>query len=180
MESIDKKIWEVSKKLPVLQKAAQGFKFKYVTLEEIEKILIPALDEAGLAFRHLTNYLGDKNLLITIVYDTETKDERSCTLAIPDDVSLAGMNGYQSLGSALTYFRRYNLITIFDILADEDVDAVVPKAKKPKTDYVRKVKENIAKGVERTQLEAWFGKVRGLMTPEQRTEVQDLINNMRS
>lgn len=180
MSKLQAKIWEVKKALPVLEKKTAGFKFKYADLQQIEEMLMPLLDEHGLGFQHKTFSENGQNKLSTTVFDLETKEVDYTTLVIPEGVTLAGMNGYQSLGSALTYFRRYNLLTLFDIIADEDVDSVVPQRAKPKTDYVRKVKENIAKGVSKGQLEAWFGKFRGVMQPEVRDEVYDIIQNMKT
>lgn len=171
-KSIDVKIWEISRQLPVFEKDAQGFKFKYVTLDTIVDALIPLLEAANLGYRHSTD-AQDCNIVVTTIFELDGQDFRHVSLKIPDDVTLSGMNGYQSLGSALRYFRRYNLITIFDILADTDVDAVLPKATKvPKVDWLKKAKVNIASGkVNRSQMEAWFSKNRGLMSPEVRAEV---------
>ena len=40
-----------------------------------------------------------------------------------------GMNTYQSIGSAITYFRRYSLSSFTGIASEEDVDAASPKTK---------------------------------------------------
>ena len=177
-----KKVWDIKKSLPVFEKESQGFKFKYVSLDQIVEALTPLLDEHGLAYYHQTLVTDEgQNIVVTTLYDLTEEEEaifHTLSLAIPDGIDLAGMNGYQSLGSALTYFRRYNLVTMFDILADQDVDSVVPKQKAPKKDYVKAVKELIAAGKHsRAQIEGWFGTNRGLMTPEQRTECIEIIKD---
>ena len=42
-----------------------------------------------------------------------------------------GMNTYQSVGSAITYFRRYSLSAFTGIASEEDVDAASPKSDNP-------------------------------------------------
>ena len=41
------------------------------------------------------------------------------------------MNTYQSIGSAITYFRRYSLSAFTGIASEEDVDAASPETNKP-------------------------------------------------
>ena len=180
-KSIEVKIWEIANRLPVFQKESQGFKFKYVNLEQIVSELRPILEEYGLAYRHRTSYVDNKNVLITTVFNTaDAKEQTQTMLLVPDDVKLSGMNDYQSLGSGLTYYRRYNLITLFDILgADEDVDGLTKTTKKVAVDYIGKAKSLIATGkYAPPQMEGWFNKNRGTMTDEQRVECKRLILNM--
>jgi hypothetical protein len=43
------------------------------------------------------------------------------------------MNTYQSIGSAITYFRRYSLSSFVGIASEEDVDAASKETRKPTT-----------------------------------------------
>ena len=184
MSKLRQKIWEVSKRLPVFEKESTGFKFKYTNLETIKETLVKEMEKDGLCYSHRTSaYSGcGNNTLVTTVWDKEEPlDTEFCELILPEDVKLAGMNDYQSLGSALTYFRRYNLITLFDIVgADQDVDGVTTSAKVKVTDYVKKTKELIATGkYTLPQMESWFNKTRGIMTDDQRVESKALILAMK-
>lgn len=179
-KTIEVKIWEIANQLPVFQKESQGFKFKYVNLEQIVTALRPLLKKYDLAYYHSTDGTKDSNVLSTTVFEIGGEDSLSVHLTLPTQVKLAGMNDYQALGSGLTYFRRYNLITLFDILgADEDADGVTKNTKKVAVDYVEKVKKLIATGkYNPPQMEGWFNKNRGTMTDEQRVECKRLILNM--
>lgn len=179
-KTIEVKIWEIANRLPVFQKESQGFKFKYVNLEQIVRELRPLLDEYKLAYYHSTESTVTGNVLTTTVFQLDEQESISVHLKLPTEVKLAGMNDYQALGSGLTYFRRYNLITLFDILgADEDADGVTKNTKKVAVDYVEKVKKLIATGkYSPPQMEGWFNKNRGTMTDEQRVECKRLILNM--
>lgn len=181
-KTIRTKIWEVSRSLPVFEKESQGFKFKYVNLEQIVGALIPLLKEQGLIYYHTTGQEGFVgNSLTTTVEDVASGEKVEVSLLLPDGVKLAGMNDYQVLGSGLTYYRRYNLVTIFDILgAEEDADANT-KSRTYKVDYIKKCKELIASGkYARPQMEGWFNKERGLMTDEQRVECKGLVQKMKT
>ena len=100
-------------------------------------------------------------------------------MVIPDDVKLAGMNDYQSLGSALTYFRRYHLVVAFGILTDEDVDAITPEVKKTSANHVEKVKQLIAIGRAKTTLDKYKETYKTKMTDAEIKEVESLINNIK-
>jgi len=181
-ESLKKKIWEISTSLPAFQKDATGFKFKYISLEQIERKLIPLLKKQGIGFNHSTFIVDGENVLQTSVFVLDNpKVIRTVELVIPSNIQLPGMNPYQSLGSGLTYFRRYNLVTIFNIGGvEEDADATTRTSKVAKVDYVKKLKNFIAKGsYDRPQLEGWFNKNRGTMDDAQRSECKGLIENLK-
>ncbi len=175
------KLWELRKKLPKLEKEAQGFKFKYTDLEAILKVVEPLLIKENLGYDHTTKISGTNNVLVTTIFDTkDTEEEFISEMLIPDGVSLAGMNAYQSLGSALTYFRRYSLLVTLGILTGEDVDimkkdkAVTP----PKVDYIKKIKSLITLGRKKHQLENYFEQYKERMSKAEVDIIVGIINEL--
>lgn len=127
--SIYEKINKVQSKLSVKKDWTNPFfKSKYITLDEIMDKLQPLLDENMLV---VYNYNLREWGVRTIVLDLESCD------TIGSDFIIAWISDPQQLWKVLTYGRRYNLTSIFNILADEDDDAQSyyddkGKAKKPK------------------------------------------------
>jgi hypothetical protein len=64
--------------------------------------------------------------LQTIVFHTETGETIMSEVTIPL-VVLRGMNEYQSLGSAITYYRRYSIASLLTLVTDKDTDAAGEK-----------------------------------------------------
>ena len=176
---LEKKLWEIKQKLPKFKKATKGFKFKYTNLSDIEKGLLPLLEEFKIGYCHSIDIEDGKNILLTTIFDLESKLTQTHRLLIPDDVKLAGMNDYQSLGSALTYFRRYHLVVAFGILTDEDVDAITPEVKKVSVDHVEKIKQLIAIGRAKSTLEKYLSTYEPKMSGEQSLEIKTLIQNLK-
>jgi len=178
--SLREKMWGIKLALPTFKKSTPGFKFKYVNLEEIESALIPLLSENKLAIEHRTLVDNGNNVLNTTVFDFESEDSTSVELKIPDNIQLSGMNGYQALGSGLTYFRRYNIVTLFDILGtDNDIDALKPLKTPQKVNYVDKINSLIKLGRKKANLERYFEQYSEKMTDEEREQVIELIRNVK-
>lgn len=91
------------------------YKSKYITLDEIMNKLQPLLNEEKLM---VYNYNLKDWWVRTIVVDLENETE-----TVSSDFVVWWLSDPQSLAKILTYWRRYNLTSIFNILADEDDDA---------------------------------------------------------
>jgi hypothetical protein len=59
----------------------------------------------------------------TIVFHIESSESIESLADIPMNVQLKGMNDYQVMGSAFTYFRRYTLSSMLGLVTDKDIDA---------------------------------------------------------
>ena len=176
---LEKKMWEIKQKLPKFKKATKGFKFKYTNLSDIEKGLLPLLVESKIGYCHNIDIEDGKNILLTTIFDLESELTQTHRLIIPDDVKLAGMNDYQSLGSALTYFRRYHLVVAFGILTDEDVDALTPEVAKTTANHVEKVKQLISIGRAKSTLEKYKKTYESKMTDAEIKEIESLIKDLK-
>ena len=176
------KLWSLRQEIPTLKKSTKGFKFLYTDLVDIMEVVTPLLNKHKIAFQHTTRVIDGENLLITSVFslDDPVNDSVAAELKIPDGVALGGMNPYQSLGSALTYFRRYHLLTLLGIITDDDTDASKGAQTGYKTDYVTKVKTLIGSGKHtREKMEQYYNKTLGLMTDDQKVECKALIKKIK-
>lgn len=95
-------------------KVNPAFKSKYADLESVIDAIKPVLARHSLAFRQATQPSEDGVIVETIVVHAE--GERSMgTLFVP-----ANKKDAQGHGSALTYARRYSLMTAFGVPAEDD------------------------------------------------------------
>ena len=105
------------------------YKSKYITLDNIMDKLQPLLDKEGLVIFNMNIPWGVK----TIVTDLDS--------TISSEFTVENIQDPQQLWKVITYGRRYNLTSIFNILADEDDDAQSFYEEK-KTDRFENAKKN--------------------------------------
>ena len=114
------KLLKIQKQGVELQKTALNphFKSKYIPLEEVIGKVIPLLNEAGIVLMQSVGHWEGTPLLITSLTDAET-DERLETAA----PLILDKQTPQAVGSAITYMRRYSILSLLGLVADEDDDA---------------------------------------------------------
>lgn len=117
-----KAIADFQQECPVIHKGTTGHNYTYADLPAIFKVIMPLLRKHKLGF--IQPLQDDK--LQTIVFHTETSETITSEVTIPQIV-LRGMNEYQSLGSGITYYRRYALASFFGLVTDKDTDAAGEK-----------------------------------------------------
>jgi hypothetical protein len=102
------------------------YKSKYATLDTIWETIRKPLSENGLSVAQTMNLIDGKSVLETTLYHTSGEWISGTQLVNPvkDDP--------QSLGSAISYARRYSLSAILGIVADEDDDANIATKPEPK------------------------------------------------
>lgn len=88
------------------------FKNTYASLDAVMHFLQPHLDTHGLTISHR----GTGQHVTTTVRDLKSGEYVESSLPLPDNVKP------QDIGSAVTYYRRYNTVMLFDLLFDEDQD----------------------------------------------------------
>lgn len=113
-----KAIADFQQECPVIHKGTTGHNYTYADLPAIFKVIMPLLKKHNLGF---VQPLQDDKLQ-TIVFHTETGETLTSEVTIPQ-VVLRGMNEYQSLGSAITYYRRYAIASLLTLVTDKDTDA---------------------------------------------------------
>lgn len=118
-------IAKISKSLSILQgeiedlhKDKKGYGYKYADLAQCLKILRPLLLKNGLAITQIPGFVEDRISLETVIMH-ESGEWISGTMEIPVTVG-KGMIPAQACGSTISYARRYALISIFGISAEDD------------------------------------------------------------
>ncbi len=134
------KILSIQKKIGVLVKTESNpfFKSKYLDINALLEQLQPLLAEEGLVVIQPLSNIDGKPALKTYVYD---KGENS-TMLIEETIPLPDLQDPQKMGSAITYYRRYALQSLF-LLRAEDDDA--NHASIPKTTPAQTLAKNVAK-----------------------------------
>jgi len=118
-KNIYKALAKFQQEVPVIHKGTKGYGYSYADLPAIFEVINPLLAKHGLGF---TQLLGDAQIT-TLLFHFESGEEIESTMTIPDDVKLKGMNDFQVMGSAITYYRRYSLSAMLGLVTDKDIDA---------------------------------------------------------
>ena len=111
--SIYKKLNEFKKSVGAIKKDSTNphYRNKYASIESVLDTIEKPLLDAGLGFIQCVEDLN----LITTIYDTES--DNILTSKIP---LILNKNDMQQLGSAITYARRYGLVSMFGLEQEDD------------------------------------------------------------
>jgi hypothetical protein len=137
------------------------FKSKYMTLDEIHDKLNPVLTEYGVYIYHK----GAADGVETFATDGDT----TISSFLPFE---SGLNA-QKIGAATTYYRRYNICLLFNILADADDDGNKASSKAAPKAEVSQVKMSfsaVMKGL--GQKHGWKTKKEGYDWVKEQTGVE--------
>lgn len=108
--NIYEKLYEVRKANIALQRDTKAFNYKYATLDQIQKKLWPELEKQKLVIIHQIK----DNKVITKIINIENTDEY-----IDSEIEMTTIKA-QDKGSEITYFRRYNLLSLLDLEVEDD------------------------------------------------------------
>lgn len=108
----------VQKEMPVIGRNKTAdvgkFSYSYADLEKIWEIARPIVEKHGFTVYHF----GDGDKVVTVAVHSASNKEIKSTINI-------SQLDPQKKGAEVTYYRRYNLCMLFNIIvADEDKDAV--------------------------------------------------------
>jgi hypothetical protein len=103
---------------PVIHKGTNGHNYTYADFPTILEVINPLLKKHNLGFTQLLIEDGLK----TIIFHTISGESIESNANIPQ-ITLRGMNEYQSFGSGITYYRRYALSAALGLVTDKDTDA---------------------------------------------------------
>lgn len=117
------KLFEVKKAGITLQRDTKAFNYKYATLDQIQSKLWDILEEQKLIVLH---YIKD-NKLTTEIRDIESD------WVVTSEIELTTSKA-QDKGSEITYFRRYNLLSLLDLEVEDD-DGKKAQDSEPKKQY---------------------------------------------
>ena len=118
MKNIFKAIADFQQEVPILHKDTAGYSYTYTDLPEILRTINPLLKKHGLGFYHALQ----GTCLKTVVFHSESGETIESSTDIPVE-NMKGMNSFQSLGSGITYLRRYQLSGLLGLVTDKDMDA---------------------------------------------------------
>ena len=117
MKTLSFKIAEIQRAIDGLSKKQENpfFKSKYVDLNQIIDALVPLEVETKISITlPLTNVMGRPAICLRIV-DLEEKGEiYETTMMLPD------LTDPQKMGSAISYYRRYMLMSFFNLKSEDD------------------------------------------------------------
>jgi hypothetical protein len=121
------KILKLQSEIGVLVKTETNpfFKSKYMDINGLLEQLLPLLEKYKLVVTQPLCEVSGKPALLTEVYDIEAKQS-----LIKGFIPLPDIQDPQKMGSAITYYRRYALQSLF-LLRAEDDDANSTKSNLP-------------------------------------------------
>jgi hypothetical protein len=95
--------------------------YQHETLAGIAKIIDPILSRHGLSYRFRTDQ-GNGGVRVTCVIQHSDGHSEETSLVVAPDQS-GNKNGFQAVGSAVTYLQRYTLKAALGLSAEVDDDA---------------------------------------------------------
>lgn len=125
MKNLYKALAAFQQEVPVIHKGDSGYGYSYAGLPAIFEVINPLLHKHGLGFSQSVDGIS----LTTAVFHVESGEMVQSSADIPQGVSLAKMNDFQVLGSAITYMRRYQLSAMLGLVTDIDNDAAGEQTK---------------------------------------------------
>jgi hypothetical protein len=128
MKNLFKSLAAFQQAAPVIHKGTEGYGYSYADLPTIFEAINPLLKEHGLGFTQLLEGESIK----TIIFHSESGESLESSMTIPNNVQLKGMNYFQVMGSAITYYRRYALSSALGLVTDKDTDAAGEQVKQDK------------------------------------------------
>ena len=123
------KILKIQSEIGVLSKTETNpfFKSKYMDINGLLAQLLPLLEKHGLTVVQPLCNCGDRPAIQTDVYDGEKR-------IVSERIPLPDLPDPQKMGSAITYYRRYALQSLFLLQAqDDDGEMAKPKVGKTAT-----------------------------------------------
>jgi len=144
MKELYKNLASFNYEVPVILKNSQGYGYKFADLSEIFSVIKPLMKKHNLGF---TQLIIDGNLE-TVVFEVKSGESIKSVIPIPEGAQLKGQNEFQTLGSAITYLRRYSISSMLGLVTDADTDAGGEQVKKAKPKKQPLTTERFAKALD--------------------------------
>lgn len=119
-KSLHQKLFEIKSAWIKLQRDTKAFNYKYATLSQIQEKFWEELQKQKLVIIH---YVKD-NKVVTLIQDTESTQNVSSEIEMSHDTKA------QDKWSEITYYRRYNLLSLLDLEVEDD-DGKTAQESKP-------------------------------------------------
>lgn len=116
IKKFNQKLLEAQKSISAITKSKDNpfFKSKYADINAYLSEVKPKLNEAGLVLIQPTVILDGKNVLETIIMDSESAEFIKSSLILPEIADV------QKFGGVLTYVRRYEIQSLLGLEAEDD------------------------------------------------------------
>lgn len=106
------KIAKIQKEMGTLKRDTKAYNYNYATLNQIQEKLNPLLEKEGLMLTQPID--GDR--LYTHIQEIKGDGITSCSIILPTGVKP------QDMGSAITYYRRYLIVSLLNLEVEDDDD----------------------------------------------------------
>lgn len=122
--SVYKKLEQAKRELhnSQLKKDKKGYGYVYMNLDTIIPLIDNICEKYDLSITTIIDYVGEQQLAITKVLDLETGG--SIEFKCPVDMFIESIkkNTAQNIGANMTYYRRYMLFMVFEVVENDEVD----------------------------------------------------------
>ena len=132
-KAFDRAMTKFRAKVGSIRKTRKSHNSTYAGLAESIEEITPALNGCGLSFSWRTNQDSDKVAVTCVVSHVDGHSEYT-TLAAPPDTS-GSKNSIQSIGSAVSYLKRYTLYAILGLASTDQDDDGAGSGKSLITDH---------------------------------------------
>lgn len=105
-----------------LKKDKKGYGYVYMNLDTIIPLIDNVCEKYDLSITTSIDFIGEQQLAITKVVDLETGE--SIDFKCPVDMFIESIkkNTAQNIGANMTYYRRYMLFLVFEVVENDEVD----------------------------------------------------------
>lgn len=153
--TIFKKILEIQSKVSSLKKDKKGHNHKYADLNQIIQMLQKPLHENGLGITHNVAITDTGGFVcVTTVFDEDGQTVIS-NCPILGAENLVRGNAMQGMGAGITFARRYNLLNLFNLFAEDD-DAASMGAKNASDKQVKMIMDLLEQAGDTLDYEAFY------------------------
>lgn len=111
---------KIQQEIADMPKDSKGYGYNYTSYDALVKYLRPLLTKHGISFVQMP--VGSDNEIGVETLYMHTSGEWIRSAVFSPIIASKQMNVYQSVGAAITYFRRYSLSAFVGIASDEDND----------------------------------------------------------
>ena len=116
-KTFEQKIADIQDKIGVMQKDTKGYNYKYFDINQLLEKLHPLLKAEKILLTQPIQVENGVSILATILTDLDSDEQANemvSRIILPSDVKP------QDMGSAITYYRRYSIVSLFGIQAEDD------------------------------------------------------------
>lgn len=141
-KELKQKIAEIKNEIGKMEKKKENpyFKSKYFDINQLLENLKPFEEKHKISITQPLTHAGDQPAIALVIDDLESDEQIREVMIMPN------LQDPQKMGSAVTYYRRYALVSYFELQA-EDNDANHASGKAP----IKASEEDIISALERIE-----------------------------